>query len=261
MKHVVIFVFVGLLALATHWSFLPAHSAESIPGQADGALHRAFTLFLPVITQSGASSPIVVPTLTPTLISTAPTAAATLPPTPTATAPLATPTVAATATSTMTPVATPTPSATATPTQTPTATITATNTPTSTATPTATIMPTATTMPTATSIAFPDITLSCVAEPTINDARLLKITVQTTGPAPSAVSFKFVPTQLTGPVDEILRPGPTTFQLVNIFSNQSAATSTGWLARCDTANSCTATYTLTETTVTRYIGSMVDCQF
>lgn len=245
MKRVAIFVFVGLLAIATKWSFLPAHSAESIPGQADGASHRAFTLFLPVITQGGASSPTVVPTLTPTLISTAPTAAATLPPTATATAPLATPT----------------PSTTPTPIQTPTATNTGTSTPTATATATATTTPTATVMPTATSIAFPDITLSCVAEPTINDARLLKITVQTTAPAPSAASFKFVPTQLTGPVDEILRPGPTTFQLVNIFSNQSAATSTGWLARCDTANSCTATYTLTETTVTRYIGATVDCQF
>jgi hypothetical protein len=116
-------------------------------------------------------------------------------------------------------------------------------------------------MPTATSVAFPDITLSCAAEPDLNNARVLKITVQTTGPAPSAVSFKFVPTKLTGPVDDILRPEPTDFQLVNIFPNQSSATSTGWLARCDTANTCTSTYTLTETSVTRYIGATVDCQF
>ena len=257
MKRIAVFVFVGLLAFATQWSFLPARSAESIPGQANDPVHRAFTLFLPVISQGGASAPTAVPTVTPTLISTAPTAAATLPPT--ATAPLATPTAVATATGTTAPVATPTPSATATPSQTPTATNTATSTPTGTATSTATS--TATTMPTATSVAFPDITLSCAAEPDLNNARVLKITVQTTGPAPSAVSFKFVPTKLTGPVDDILRPEPTDFQLVNIFPNQSSATSTGWLARCDTANTCTATYTLTETSVTRYIGATVDCQF
>lgn len=261
MKRVAIFVLIGLVAIATRWSFVPAHSAETRPGDADGAANRAFTLFLPVISQGGASSPTVVPTLTPTLISTAPTAAPSLTPTATGTTPLATPTTAATATAT----STPTPSATSTPSQTPTATNTATPPPigtaTQTPTPTTTATATATTVPTATSIPFPDIILSCAAEPDINNAYLLKITVQTVSPAPSAASFKFVPTQLTGPVDDILRPGPTTFQLVNIFSNESSATAPGWLARCDTANTCTATYTLTETRVTRYIGATVDCQF
>jgi hypothetical protein len=136
--------------------------------------------------------------------------------------------------------------------------MTATNTPTPTATATSTNTPTTT----PTSIPFPDITLSCAAEDAnANNAKVLKITVQTSAPAPAAASFKFVPTQLAGPVDDILRPGEGTFQLVNIFSNESSATAPGWLAKCDTVGLCTATYPLTETQVTRDIGRTVDCQF
>ena len=253
MKRITVFVFVCLLAFATQWSFLPARSAESIPAQADGVPRRAFTLFLPVISQGGASAPTVVPTVTPTLISTAPTAAATLPPTATATAtaPLATSTPAATATSTTTPVATPTPSATATPIQTPTATNTATSTPPANAT--------ATRTPTAqpTSITFPDVTFSCPQEPALNGVWLY-LTVTITEPAPSSASFFFEPTEFQGPVNEILKPLSA---LTNIFNNETTARSPGRLAKCNSAGQCTAVYTLTETEVTRYIGTKVNCQF
>ncbi len=252
MKRIAISVLVGLVAIAIRWSFVPAHSAETRPGDADGAANRAFTLFLPVITQGGASSPTTVPTLTPTLISTAPTAAATLPPTPTATAPLATPTAVATATSTTTPVATPTPSTTATPIQTPTATNTATSTPPASAT--------ATRTPTAqpTSINFPDVTFSCPQEPALNNSVWLYLTVTITEPAPSAASFFFEPTEFRGPVNEIVKPLSA---LTNIFSNETTARSPGRLAKCDSTGQCTAVYTLTETEVTRYIGTTVNCQF
>jgi hypothetical protein len=254
MKRIAVFVFVCLLAFATQWSFLPARSAESIPAQADGVPRRAFTLFLPVISQGGASAPTVVPTVTPTLISTAPTAAATLPPTATATAtaPLATSTPAATATSTTTPVATPTPSATATPIQTPTATNTATSTPPANAT--------ATRTPTAqpTSITFPDVTFSCPQEPALNNNVWLYLTVTITEPAPSSASFFFEPTEFQGPVDEIVKPLSA---LTNIFTNETTARSPGRLAKCNSAGQCTAVYTLTETEVTRYIGTKVNCPF
>ena len=251
MKRIAVFVFVGLLAFATQWSFLPARSAESIPGQANDPVGRAFTLFLPVISQGGASAPTVVPTLTPTLISTAPTAAATLPPTASATAPLATPTAAATATSTTTPVATPTPSANATPSQTPTATNTATSTPPASAT--------ATSTPTAqpTSISFPDVTFSCPQEPALNGVWLY-LTVTITEPAPSGASFYFEPTEFQGPVNEFVKPLSA---LTNIFNNETTARSPGRLAKCNSAGQCTAVYTLTETEVTRYIGTKVNCQF
>jgi len=128
-----------------------------------------------------------------------------------------------------------------------------------TATPTATGTAGPTPTSTATSIAYPALTYSCVAEPSTNDSVLLRITVQAAEPAPSTASFRFEPTTLSGPIDNILQPGP--FQLVNLFSGETSATSPGALTECNTPNACSVTYTLTETAVTREIGETVVCQF
>ncbi len=202
-----------------------------------------FAIFLPLIdyqhnpsvtaTPIPTIDPAATSTATPTLISTVPTATPTAPVTATA---LQTPTSTATAT--------PSPSPTAT--QTPLPTVTSTATPVSIAT------------ATPTSIPFPDITFSCTQEPSLNNAVLLHLTITTTLPAPSAASFFFEPTELQGPVDNILQP---ISQLTNIFANQTSAESPGALARCDTAGQCTAIYTLTETEVTRYSGTTVDCNY
>lgn len=246
-----IFLFTGLPASTVHSHVLTLLKDEDTP-------FGIFELFLPLIRNGAGASPPPTQTMpTPTLlpvITTTPTATNTATPSSTATA-TATGTTTPTFTSTATATATASPTATPTASHTPTPTHTATGTPTSTVTPTSTQTPTST----PTSIPFPDLTFSCTAEPTINNARLLKITVQPASQAPAAASFKFVPTQLAGPLDDILQPGP--FQLFNIFTGQISATSPGALTRCDTAGMCRATYTLTESNVTRYIGATVDCQF
>lgn len=234
MKNNRIYVLVGIIVLGVGFLAAPAQSREQDSTLGNDILESVSNLFLPIVYNGGGSTPAT--TATPTFVPTAPTD------TPTATA---MPTGISTAT------ATPTASHTATATQTPTGTAT----PIGTATPTSTAPLT----PIPTSIPFPDLTFSCAAEPTTNNSRLLKITVQPVSPAPAAASFTWEPTQLAGPIDNILQPGP--FQLVNIFTGQSSATSPGALTKCDTQNTCTVTYTLTETNVTRYLGATVTCQF
>jgi hypothetical protein len=59
-------------------------------------------------------------------------------------------------------------------------------------------------------------------------------------------------------VNEFVKPLSA---LTNIFNNETTARSPGRLAKCNSAGQCTAVYTLTETEVTRYIGTKVNCQF
>ena len=233
MKNKKIYLLVGLIVLGVGFLAAPAQSKEEDSTLGNDILLSVSNLFLPIVYNGGGSTPAT--TATPTFVPTAPTATLTA---------TATPTVISTATAT-TPVVTPTASHTATATQTPTGT----------ATPTSTAHST----PIPTSIPFPDLTFSCAAEPATNQSRLLKITVQPVSPAPAAASFTWEPTQLAGPINDILQPGP--FQLVNIFTGQSSATSPGALTKCDTQGACTVTYTLTETNVTRYLGATVACQF
>lgn len=299
MKRLGIFCFCGILCWIFFLAPVNARPGrEADTTTAEDVVSVLFQIFLPVIHNGPATGPIATattgPTPTATFVSTAPatpasgatvtvTGTATGTTTGTATSipaetPTSTPTSTPTPTSSSTPLPTqtstatvlPTHSATPTPTGTPThsATPTPTGTPTPTATPTmatptATTTPTPTASMTPTSIPFPDITLSCAAENTNSgNGKILKITVATVGsPAPATASFKFEPTALAGPVDDILRPTEGSFQLVNLFTNQSSATAPGWLAKCDLEGDCTATYTLTETRVTRYIGATVDCQF
>lgn len=89
---------------------------------------------------------------------------------------------------------------------------------------------------------------------------LLKITVESAEPAPTGgASFKFEPIATAGPIDDILGVGP--FSLVILHSNDTSGTSTGDLTRCDTPDACSATFAVTETQVTREIGTTVECQF
>ena len=163
-------------------------------------------------------------------------------------------------------VAPSTPTMTATPlpqntiTATPTATDAAassTATPTPSATPTEVSGPTPT--PTGTSIPYPPLTYTCAAVPATGASVFLEITITSDSPVPSASSFRFEPTTLSGPIDDILQPGP--FQLVNMFSNDTSRTSPGALTQCDTQDACLVTYTLTDTKVTRDIGTTVDCHY
>jgi hypothetical protein len=72
-------------------------------------------------------------------------------------------------------------------------------------------------------------------------------------------SFRLNFTDEAGPIDNILRPLP--FQLINFFSGDTAKDATGFLSKCDQADACVATYTVTETSVTRYMGTAVDCRY
>ena len=231
-----------LLPFSTTWRMMSVRAQQVVETDTN-----VFALFLPLIdlqhnpsatvTATPSTNPAATPTATPTLIGTAPTATATVVPSPTST------TVGL---STNTPTVTPTPTATRTPL--PNATATATNTATATSTPIAE----------PTSILFPDVTFTCPQEPALNNSVWLYLTVTITEPAPSAASFFFKPTALEGPVDDFLQPLSA---LTNIFVDETTARSPGRLAKCDTAGQCKAIYTVTETEVTRDIGTTVDCNY
>jgi hypothetical protein len=104
------------------------------------------------------------------------------------------------------------------------------------------------------------VTFACQAEPASGDALRLIIQAELSAPAPfGGASFRLNFTDEAGPIDDILRPLP--FQLINFFSGDTVREATGFLSKCDQAGQCTATYTVAETNVTRYIGTTVDCQY
>ena len=233
-------------ATATRINMAPTHT----PTQNSVATATAVTTQTPTATATVTATVTVTATATVTATVTA-TAVPTDTPMPTATA---------SATATNMPIATPTPTTTAsrTPIATPTMTHTATATVTPTATATATTGPTPTT--TATSIPFPEVTFSCRAEPATGNALRLILHAELSEAAPvGGASFRLDFTGETGPIDAILRPLP--FQLINFFAGDTARDATGFLSKCDQADQCTATYTVTQTSVTRYIGTAVDCQY
>ncbi len=220
----------GLLALL--WIYGASMNATAQSREGNNGEPVDFTLFLPLLANKSNSPQVNRPT--PTLISTAP----------------------ATLTPTLTPTATATPS----PTNTSTATATTEPTPTVTATATATATDGPTPTATATSIPFPDVTFSCRAEAASGDALKLIIHAELSEAAPfGGASFRLDFTDQSGPIDDILQPLP--FQLINFFSGDTAKDATGFLSKCDQADQCTATYTVTETKVTRYIGTSVDCTY
>jgi hypothetical protein len=245
-----LFIWFGLICtLLVLW-----HGMERSAYGQQGSPSADHTQFLPAIFLNSQSGGTIPPVATATTSATAqtPTATATAVPTET---PTATPTLVQVATATATATsAGPTATATATPTA-----ISVGPTATATATPTATsVGPTPTA--TATSIPFPDVTFACQAEPASGDALRLIIQAELSAPAPfGGASFRLNFTDEAGPIDDILRPLP--FQLINFFSGDTVREATGFLSKCDQVGQCTATYTVAETNVTRYIDTTVDCQY